>query len=128
MVDYAYYKDTYLGNQIAEDEFPRLESRAVAYLTYLARGRIDDSEPAKMACCAVAEQYQVIDTLQTRAASAEQEKQSESVGSWSVSYRSGTEAMQEAKAQLKAAAEMYLANTGMLYRGGRCCGCDCPTL
>ena len=56
MVDYAYYKDTYLGNQIAEDEFPRLESRAVAYLTYLARGRIDDSEPAKMACCAVAEQ------------------------------------------------------------------------
>ena len=90
MVDYAYYKDTYLGNQIAEDEFPRLESRAVAYLTYLTRGRIDDSEPAKMACCAVAEQYQVIDTLQTRAASAEQEKQSESVGSWSVSYRSGT--------------------------------------
>ena len=70
----------------------------------------------------------MIDTLQTRAASAEQEKQSESVGSWSVSYRSGTEAMQEAKAQLKAAAEMYLANTGMLYRGGRCCGCDCPTL
>lgn len=124
MVEYAFYKATYHGNQITEDDFPRLESRAEAYLTYLTRGKIDDSDAAKMACCAVAEQYQIIDTSQNRAASAEQEKQSESVGSWSVSYRSSAEMAQDAKTQLRSAAEMYLANTGILYRGGRCCKCD----
>ena len=33
MVDYEYYKNVYLGNTIAEADFPRLSSRAEAYLT-----------------------------------------------------------------------------------------------
>ena len=137
--DYEYYKDTYLGTAIKEADFPRLALRASSFLDYYTQGRAAqnvDLDALKMACCAVAEQYQYVDTAQslaqkslTASLETDGELQSQTVGSWSKSYRSGGEtaqqaatAAQTAQASLSAAAMQYLAGTGLLYRG-RGCGC-----
>lgn len=142
--DYEYYKDTYLGTAIQEADFSRLALRASSFLDYYTQGRADKNqelEALKMACCAVAEQYQSIDLARKVALNALQnsanageagELQSQSVGSWSKTYRSGgesaqqaTTAAQAAQASLASVAAQYLSSTGLLYRG-RGCGCVPP--
>lgn len=142
--DYEYYKDTYLGTAIQEDDFPHLALRASSFLDYYTQGRAgqnQDVNAVKMACCAVAEQYQSIDLARQAALHALQnsanageagELQSQSVGSWSKTYRSGgesaqqaTTAAQAAQASLASVAAQYLSSTGLLYRG-RGCGCVPP--
>ena len=135
--DYEYYTTTYLGTAIKEDDFPRLSLRASSFLDYYTQGRAaqnPDLDALKMACCAVAEQYQYIDTAQALAqkslsASLESdgELQSQTVGSWSKTYRSGGDSaqqalssMQAAKASLASIVQQYLAGTGLLYRGRGC--------
>lgn len=137
--DYEYYTTTYLGTAIKKDDFPRLALRASSFLDYYTQGRAaqnSDLDALKMACCAVAEQYQSIDTAQVLAqkslsASLESdgELQSQTVGSWSKTYRSGGDSAQQAlssvqtaQAALGALAQQYLAGTGLLYRGR---GCSC---
>lgn len=64
-VDYGYYTTTYLGTAIMASDFPRLSLRASSFLDYYTQGRAaqnKDLDAVKMACCAVAEQYQAIDT------------------------------------------------------------------
>lgn len=138
--DYEYYTTTYLGTAIKEDDFPRLSLRASSFLDYYTQGRAAknaDLDVLKMACCAVAEQYQYIDTAQALAqkslsASLESgesgELQSQTVGSWSKTYRSGGDSaqqalssMQAAKASLASIVQQYLAGTSLLYRGRGCC-------
>ena len=142
--DYPYYKNTYLGTAIQEADFPRLALRASSFLDYYTQGRAgqnQDVNAVKMACCAVAEQYQSIDLARQAALHALQnsanageagELQSQSVGSWSKTYRSGgesaqqaTTAAQAAQASLASVAAQYLSSTGLLYRG-RGCGCVPP--
>lgn len=135
--DYEYYTTTYLGTAIKEDDFPRLALRASSFLDYYTQGRAaknSDLDALKMACCAVAEQYQYIDTAQALAqkslsASLESdgELQSQTVGSWSKTYRSGGDSAQQAlssvqtaQATLGSIAQQYLAGTGLLYRGRGC--------
>ena len=139
--DYEYYKDTYLGTAIKEADFPCLALRASSFLDYYTQGRAARSsnlDALKMACCALAEQYQAIDTAQALAQKALSaslssgefgELQSQAVGSWSKSYRSGGDSAQQAlssaqaaQASLGAIAQQYLGATGLLYRG-RGCGC-----
>lgn len=137
--DYTYYTNTYLGTAIQETDFPRLSLRASSFLDYYTQGRAaknSELNALKMACCAVAEQYQAIDAAQvlaqkTLSASLDSggELQSQSVGSWSKTYRSGGDSAQQAlssaqaaKASLAAIAQQYLGATGLLYRG-RGCGC-----
>lgn len=136
--DYEYYTTTYLGTAIKEDDFPRLSLRASSFLDYYTQGQAaqnPDLDALKMACCAVAEQYQYIDTAQALAqkslsASLESkgELQSQTVGSWSKTYRSGGDSAQQAlssvqtaQATLGSIAQQYLAGTGLLYRGRGCC-------
>lgn len=138
--DYEYYTTTYLGTAINEDDFPRLSLRASSFLDYYTQGRAAknaDLDALKMACCAVAEQYQYIDTAQALAQKAltsslesgeAGELQSQTVGSWSKSYRSGGESAKQAitaaqtvQTALASAAAHYLVGTGLLYRG-RWCG------
>lgn len=136
--DYGFYVASYLGTAINSGDFSRLALRASAFLDYYTQGRAAKnagSEALKMACCALAEQYQTIEQAQTLAnkslaagaASDNGEVQSETVGSWSRSYRSGGEsasaaanAASAAQSSLAAVARQYLAGTGLLYRGGRC--------
>jgi hypothetical protein len=135
--DYEFYHDTFYGQAIAETDFPRLALRASQYLDYFTQGKAaknPEIEGLKMACCALAEQYQIIDaarrTTTTAALSgaenATETLKSESVGSWSQSYQSGSQTADEALALLKnststlaTVARQYLCTTGLLYRG-RC--------
>ena len=136
--DYEYYTTTYLGTAIKGDDFPRLSLRASTFLDYYTQGRAAQNaalDALKMACCAIAEQYQYIDTAQALAqksltASLESggELQSQTVGSWSKTYRSGGDSAQQAlssvqtaQAALGSVVQQYLAGTGLLYRGRGCC-------
>ena len=132
--DYEYYTAAYLGTAIQMADFPRLSLRASSFLDYYTQGRALDA--VKMACCAVAEQYQSIDLAQQAALNALKnsanagetgELQSQSVGSWSKTYRSGGEsaqqaatAAQSAQTHLASVAAQYLVGTGLLYRGRGC--------
>lgn len=138
-VDYYFYTDFYAGGLIPPEAFDRVIKRAEDFVDYYTGGKAAKTTDAateravKMACCAVAEQYYIADTAKQaaaqslKAASAGGEIQSETVGSYSVTRRSGGDS---AKAMLAAAAEtrtaaaeaarQYLAGTGLLYRGG--CG------
>lgn len=135
--DYDYYLNEYYGRAIQPDSYPRLALHASQYLDYITQGkagRNPDLEPLKMCCCALAEQYQAIETAESlaqKSLSAEAadgaEVQSETVGSWSRSYRSGgdsaqsaVQAAKEGRSVLLDTARRYLAHTGLLYRGGRC--------
>lgn len=138
--DYEYYINVYMGTSIQEPEFLRFALRASSFLDYYTQGRAASAaglDAVKMACCAVAEQYQAIEAAQALVqkslnfslSSGGGELQSQSVGSWSKTYRSGGESAAQAAASAKAArdgladaANMYLAQTGLLYRGR---GCEC---
>ena len=142
--DYEFYKNTYFGTAIKEEEeFPRLALRASSFLDYYTQGRAEknpDLDALKMACCALADQYQTIETAQAIAQkslsysmeSSGPEVSSESVGSWSKSYRSGGESAASALGSTESytntladIAKQYLAGTGLLYRGGSCGKCRC---
>lgn len=137
---YDFYTGAYFGSAIEEEEFPRLALRASAFLDYYTQGRAEDNIelPAlKMACCAVAEQMQIAEAANALAAKSliggeGGEVQSESVGSYSVTRRSGGESATAAVSAIKtvqslfaATARQYLANTGLLYRGA--CKCTLRT-
>lgn len=136
--DYEYYTAAYLGKTIQKADFPRLSLRASYFLDYYTQGRAasnSELDALKMACCAVAEQYQAIDAAQALAQKALSaslsseggELQSQTVGSWSKAYRSAGDSATQATASASAArdslaavASQYLAGTGLLYRGRRC--------
>lgn len=121
--DYEFYTTEFLGTALEEAAFNRNVVRASSYLDYITMGKASknpDLHALKMACCALAEQNQAYMLAQKRASSEKGELQSESVGSWSQSYRSGAETMEAVKVQMAAIAVEYLAHTGLLYRG-RCC-------
>lgn len=136
--DYDFYANTYLGRSIAEADFPRLALRGSQYIDYITQGRAEARaglEAVKMCCCELAEQYQTIETARelaqkSLAAGAESglELQSETVQTWSRSYRSGVDSAQSAaqaaqkgEAALYSIAQRHLSRTGLLSRAGRCC-------
>jgi len=136
--DYDFYCNEYFGKAIPSEEYQRLALRGSQYIDYITQGRAEaraDLEAVKMCCCALAEQYQTIEAAQALAQKGlvagawdGGEVQSETVGSWSRSYRSGGDSAQSAVQAADAArsvlldtARRYLTNTGLLYRGGRRC-------
>lgn len=135
--DYYFYEDTYMGNLIAPEEYDRLLKRAWEFICYYTRSKAETvtdertKYAVRMACCAVAEQYYMIETAKATAAQSLAkgadggEIQSETVGSYSVTKRSGGDtakaalsAAEAARASLSDAARRYLGDTGLLYRGG----------
>lgn len=133
--DYDYYTNTYMGNAIAEEEYPRLATRAGQYLDYITMGRAEKNaglEAVKMCACAIAENYKTIDAAENLSRKSLQsgsenaaEVQSETVGSWSRSYRSSgdsarsaVQAAKESRSLLLDTARMYLGNTGLLLAKG----------
>ncbi len=136
--EYSYYVGEFLGDAISGSDFPKYAAKASAFLDYYTRGKAKanaDLEAVKTACCALAEQYQIIELAHKAAVKgmdSGSDKASETVGSYSVSYRGGGEiatasmqAKQAANAELVNLARFYLADTGLLYRGG--CRCTLHT-
>lgn len=140
--DFDFYKSMYGGTAIAEQsKFDAMALRASVYLDYITMGKaknVPELEAVKLACCALAEQYQAIAALYAGASAAFEAEsagmQSQSVGSYSVTYRdpgdsarASMETAAELNNGLKTIAMQYLAHTGLLYRGGGFCGCTHPT-
>ncbi len=106
-VDYEFYTGTYHGT-LTEDEFTRASVFASAYLDELTLGRITDAQSGtdrqavKLALCAVCDARAVDERRDGIAA--------ESNDGISVSYEKST-------GSLYNAAALYLAPTGLLYRG-----------
>jgi hypothetical protein len=65
IVTYAYYTQTYMGETVAETDFPRLEARAERIINQITHGRTANfaalpavfQEPVKTAICAQIEYY-----------------------------------------------------------------------
>ena len=139
--DYTFYTDEFFGTAIEEADFPRLSSRASDFIDYYTRGKAagvtDEATLTALAkaCCASAEAMQADEQLKALAAKATAsalassggEIKSETVGSWSQSYATAGDyvkvggaalAVKDTRASYAAVAMEYLANTGLLYRGG----------
>ena len=97
MPTYEFYVSTYMGNQIAEHDFPRLITRAGVYLE---KFNCTDENKLNMAICAVAEAWQTNEQGGELA--------SQSVGGWSKSYQQAKPKTNEQR--LMDAVKMYLGN------------------
>lgn len=115
-VDYEYYSNTYGGKTIPKDSFDVVEKRAEAVLHRITFDRVKQlpeiPDLVKDAICAMAEvRYQ------------EEKKQpglkSETIDGYSVTYESsgGTAGASGTVKLMYEEAKVYLANTGLLYRG-----------
>ena len=140
--DYTYYSGTYMGT-VSEEDFARLAVRASSFLDYYTRNKAKEYvgiEELQMACCALVDKYKVIEAANDLAAknlaaslSADgNELKSETVGGYSRTFASGGDSALSAlntsagaRKLLAETAAQYLANTGLLYRGG--CSCTHPT-
>lgn len=122
-VDYTYYTTTYGGSAISSAEFTAYANRASAYIDYITMDRAvslmslvspSPEETATMAkvknaVCAVADQLKSYDGAGGGSIS------SESVGSHSVSYATADRKVYAAN--VSNAAEIYLAHSGLMFRG-----------
>jgi hypothetical protein len=96
--DYTFYTDTYYGNQITEADFPRLISRASAYLDGVCNIGNAPEDVVKKALCAVAEAWQTNEQGG--------DVVSQSVGSWSKSY--AQKKIKTDEQRLNEAANLYI--------------------
>ena len=121
-VTYTYYTTTFLGTAIASADFARLALRASAIIDQLTFGRAaaivaaatDTATIAliKNATCAVAEEYQTVETN-----GGSDGIQSESIGSNSVTYADNSSARKTNSQKYANAAALYLGSTGLMFRG-----------
>lgn len=93
--DYDFYMNLYFGNAISAEDFPRLSTRASDYIRSATQGLSDtvdgwQLEAVKKASCAVADALLDEEIMNAGAFSGEQTVSSETVGSWSRSYRSSS--------------------------------------
>ena len=131
---FDYYINSFHGTVIQEETFAAAALRASQFLEYYTRNRVKDAadtEEVKMACCALAEEAQVIVQAEAQARHAAfsdegGKLQSQTVGNYSVTYQSGGQRSSElleiarmSQNRMVSIARQYLAHTGLLYRG-RC--------
>ena len=115
-----YYARTYLNGRaavISSEPFPFYARKASSYIDQYTFGNIGEDIPdaVRLCCCELAE---VLFTLENGRA-AQQGISSEKVGDWTVSYESGTERQKLLPQRVKAVVYAWLADTGLLHRGGR---------
>lgn len=121
MVDYGYYRDSFGGTKVPQEDFTKYVRRADAYIRYLTAGRSvgADLDAVRDAVCAVCEVL-ALNAAQTQADGG-REKASENNDGYAVTYVTEGIAGQTHEEVLhkKAyqAARPYLAFTGLLYRG-----------
>lgn len=121
--DYAYYTDTFKGTKLSADEWTTAAERAADFIVYITLNKAtDDYDAVKRCNCALAEVYADMENARLNAPSGA--LASESVGAYSVSYRSGADILQSYGAEAKSVCARYLAPTGLLYRG---CGIVYPS-
>jgi hypothetical protein len=122
-VDWTDYTVTFLGNAIAQADFPRAAMRASAVIDALTFDQaaaviLADTDDVtidriKMATCAVAEEYQRLDLVNGGSGKIASEK----VGNHSVTYVTGADDAKSQMETLRDVAKLYLASTGLMYGG-----------
>lgn len=100
--DYDFYLNTYFGNVISEEDFPRLSERASDYIRAVTQGISDQVdgvqlEAVKKASCAIADVLLDEEIMTASVYSGGAQVSSETVGSWSRSYRAPTLSVAEAE-------------------------------
>ena len=128
---WEFYTTVFLGNAIAEDDFPMLALRASEIVDDVTRGRAQAfydkcATPVSKAVCAVAEIMVRQQAAMAIGEDGSARVASESNDGFSVSYEKGinpdSKDGQEAfNAQIHAAIATYLRATGLLYRGVGLC-------
>lgn len=119
-MDYTYYRDSFGGTAVTEEEFPVYARQASAYIRYLTAGRSEttDMDAVRDAACAVCEVY-AADAAQMQADGG-REKASENNDGYSVSYvtegQEGQTHEETLRRKAYQAAYPYLAFTGLLSR------------
>jgi len=110
-VDYTYYITAFGGDAIPIADFNRAINRATAYLDYLTFGRatIEVDGNIKMAACAIAEDY--------HAEGIRDGKASENNDGLAITWDTN-KTLEE---RLLQTALIYLANSGLCYRGMNAC-------
>lgn len=131
-VDYEYYKDTYHGTRISQEDFPQFEVGAEAFVNLVTFGRIRrlDEVPdcVKLAICAAAES--VHEYMASRRGMESSSSSSSSTGGntpvksesndgYSVTYITYADAVSDSACQnsMLLKVRMYLGGTGLMYRG-----------
>lgn len=113
-VDFSYYKNTYHGSQIKEEEFGNAECEAEAYVNAVTFGRIrklsDIPDCVKNAVCAAAEEMHIY--LERKKSPVK----SESNDGYSVTY-ADVVSDSECTRNMNRRVKMHLANTGLAYKG-----------
>lgn len=119
--DFEFYQTTYGGKAFDDEgQYTPCAWRAALFLDAYTQGRAAtdaDNERIKLAACAIADEFAVVLQGAAVSRSADARMASQSVGSFSVSYRSGEELTAAAEKRMTEIARTYLAGTGLLYRG-----------
>ncbi len=105
--NYTYYRDTF-GGELDKQTFKKLSAKSSAYIDKITFGRASehaDDERVKRCCCELCDSLSAI---------SDGVKQSESVGSWSVTYANSENASELNYA--RAACRVWLP-AEWLYRG-----------
>lgn len=125
--DFAYYTGTYYGTSIPEEKFPyhaRQASMLINALTFGRTAAVAASllpEAVKAATCRAAELYAEYEARKSNAAAATRDGlvKSETNDGYSVSYADYDASAEKAEAEDAIGRELaiYLASTGLMYRG-----------
>lgn len=122
--NYEYYKSEFMGNVIAEADFPRLAERASRKLDMMTFDRLVNGIPTeyekkvKDAICAISEQILSAEiSAESIRNSGGDNVASVSSGSESISFKGSTANLYEQNKTYYAIAQEYLSNTGLLYAG-----------
>jgi len=116
--DYTYYINTFLGDAIAETDFPRLALQASQVIDRVTFQRAADEivvatiNKIKMAMCAVADELQKQESNDSADGVA-----SESQGQYSISYAANSNRMKSNQSKLETAAMLWLDGTALMFAG-----------
>lgn len=112
--DYTYYKNTFCGT-MPEEEYNHFSHQASAYILQITFGRAERAMEGKYAgnvkdaCCAISDAYK----LNEQGGGVV----SETVGKHTKNYAAGVSTAPTEGQRLHQAASLYLAGTGLMYRG-----------
>ena len=108
-VDYNFYITNYGGAEMPPLKFNGIANRASMYIDTITFKRINPNEvceEVKMATCAVIDVICKFEEVGI--------KTSEKIGDYSVQYKNSTTSKEK---EMYKEAKVYLANTGLMYRG-----------
>lgn len=119
--DYNFYQSEYLSGKAAvipSEAFGHYAKKASAHINQHTFGDIGENVPEaiKLCCCELAELFYKSESSPTADGLV-----NEKVGDFSRSYESGTTAIKELPRQISGIIRSWLADTGLLYHGGKLC-------